>query len=359
MFDTLEQARLSELHVTSDPETQLRAIIAIHNTRLGPALGGCRFIEYNSETDALNDVIRLAKGMSYKAALAGVPQGGGKAVILKPKQLNNRTQLFSSFGRFVNTLGGRYITAVDSGSHLNDMEVIAQQTNHVAGTRNDGGDPSPATALGVLEGIRSCVKSLYGRDRLKGVQIAIQGIGNVGYPLAEMLHAEGAQLTVTDIDQARLKQANHQLGATVVEPSEIYRVECDIFAPCGLGAVINDQTLPLLNCKAIAGSANNQLASDHHGALLQKRGILYAPDFIINAGGLIHVSLARRDVDASTIREKTLRIGHTIDTLLERAQAEGKATSDVANTMAEEILFAPSLPDRQNRDRDDKKESAA
>lgn len=339
MFDLIEQARLGEMHIACDAQSQLKAIIAIHNTTLGPALGGCRFLEYDNETAALNDAIRLAKGMSYKAALAGVAQGGGKSVILKPKGSFDRTQLFSAFGQFVEGLGGRYITAVDSGSCASDMEVISRHTHHVVGTQSNGGDPSPSTALGVLEGMRSCVKTLFGQDSMQSIHVAIQGIGNVGYPLARMLHAEGARLTVTDINKQRLDNAAHEFGATTVKPDDITSVPCDIFAPCGLGAVLNDLTLPALRCKAIAGSANNQLAEEHHGIELQQRGILYAPDYIINAGGLIHVCMAKSGFDEAAIHNKTLNIGTTISDVLARAEAEQRSTSEVANIMAEEILY--------------------
>lgn len=343
MFDIIEQARLSELHIASDPECQLRAIIAIHNTQLGPSLGGCRFLEYDTDEAAIKDATRLAKGMSYKAAMAEVPQGGGKSVIIKPKGPFDRKVLFSAFGQFINTLGGRYITAVDSGSHIDDMETIAQQTPHVSGTKTLGGDPSPATALGVFEGIKSCIKKRYGTDALTGIHVAIQGIGNVGYALAEQLHQAGASLTVADINASTLTRAKDQFNATVVSPETIHQVACDVFAPCGLGGAINPSSLSQFHCKAIAGSANNQLTDETLGIELQRQGILYAPDYVINAGGLIHVSRARVGLDSAIIHSKIMHIGQTVTTILERAEKEGLPTNIVANLMAEERLYGRAL----------------
>ncbi len=317
MFETIEQARLSELHMKSDEQSQLRAIIAIHNTRLGPAMGGCRCIEYPDDNAAIVDAVRLAKGMSYKAAMAGVPQGGGKAVLIRPKSLSDRENYFESFGRFVDELGGRYITAVDSGTSPSDMDYIAHTTSFVSGTSNSGTDPSPNTALGVLAGIRACVAFRYDRHDLEGVHVAVQGAGNVGYELARLLHSEGAELTVT----------------------AIYATECDVFAPCSLGSVLNEHTIPRLNCSIVAGSANNQLASDQHGMSLLQHNILYAPDYIINAGGLIRVSLGQQGKTPDQIEAKTLGIGDTVRRVLERAVREHRPTNQIADAMAEEKLY--------------------
>lgn len=338
MFDKIEQARLSELHFRCDPESQLRAIIAIHSTHLGPALGGCRFIEYDNDETALEDVIRLARGMSYKAALANIPQGGGKSVILKPKNLINREKLFESFGEFVNHLGGRYITAMDSGSTLEDMSIIGSKTPYVVGTKESGGDPSPMTALGVLEGIRSCVKLTHAQDTLKGIHVAIQGVGHVGFNLANLLHQEDARLTVSDVNPDQLDRASHEFGAAIIKPNAIYGVDCDVFAPCGLGGIINGTTIPQLRCKAIAGSANNQLLNESHARALEERGIIYAPDYVINAGGLIHVSLYRPNLPNHIIKNKVLAIGETVSDILTRAQEENLPSNAVANIIAEERL---------------------
>ncbi|MBL4794259.1 MAG: amino acid dehydrogenase [Pseudomonadales bacterium] len=339
MFDTIERARLSELHVKSNEDTQLRAIVAIHNTNLGPALGGCRCLEYSSDENAITDAIRLAKGMSYKAALAHVPQGGGKSVLIKPKVIHDREAYFESFGEFVNELGGRYITAVDSGTSTSDMEFVSHRTEWVSGTLTDAGDPSPITARGVFEGIKACVKFRYNQDHLDGMHIAIQGTGNVGYRLAAMLYAEGAKLSVTDIAKDKLEQCADEFGATIVLPDDIYQVTCDVFAPCSLGATLNKKSIPQLNCNIVAGAANNQLASEKHGDLLHQRNIIYAPDYVINAGGLIHASLSRLERSTTEILEKTINIGNTLYQILERASKESAPSNLIANTMAEEILY--------------------
>jgi leucine dehydrogenase len=341
MFDKIERARLNMLHFHQDPRSGLRAIIAIHNTRLGPALGGCRCIEYASEEAAIDDVIRLARGMSYKAALANVPQGGGKAVILQPAGLGegDRNPLFRAFGRFVHQLGGQYITAVDSGTRLADMDSVAAVTPYVSGTSADGADPSPLTALGVLAGIRAAVQHRLLRKDLRGVRVAVQGLGNVGFALARMLRAEGAELVVCDIDLRRVQRAQRELGATVVSPSAIYDVDCEVFAPCGLGGIINQHTLTRLRCQIIAGAANNQLADAALGEQLHRSSILYAPDYVINAGGLIQVSLRYHHSDPAVIRRRVLAIGDTLADLFLRSQADNRAPEQIADCVAEYILF--------------------
>ncbi|MBV1880288.1 MAG: amino acid dehydrogenase [Pseudomonadales bacterium] len=339
MFDTIEHARLSELHVKSNKETQLRAIVAIHNTHLGPALGGCRCIEYSSDDNALLDAVRLAKGMSYKAALAHIPQGGGKAVLIKPKAVIDREAYFESFGEFVNELGGRYITAVDSGTSPTDMEFVSHKTSWVSGTPTSGGDPSPFTALGVLQGIKACIQFQLNKEKLDGVHIAIQGAGNVGYLLAKLAHEEGANITITDVDQDKRERCADEFGAIIVKPNDIYQTDCHVFAPCSLGAVLNDATIPLLNCDIVAGAANNQLASEHHGNELHHRQILYAPDYVINAGGLIHVSLNQLKKPETEILHKTQEIGNTLFRILERSRRENTPPNLIADHVAEEILY--------------------
>ncbi len=339
MFDKIEQAHLDELHFKSDEASQLRSIIAIHSTKLGPALGGCRCIEYQDEESAVNDVIRLAKGMSYKAALAEVPQGGGKAVIMKPAQVKDRSALYKAFGRFVDELGGRYITAVDSGTNLNDMDQVSQVTRFVSGTHSDGLDPSPITALGVYSGICSAIEHRFGRHDLSDIQVAIQGVGNVGYELAKLLHQAGAKLTVADIDQQKVEQCVKQFGATSVSPEEIYDIKSEVFAPCGLGGIINDHTIERLQCEIVAGSANNQLAENRHGDLLHQKGILYAPDYVINAGGLIKVSLGHLNVSDQDIKQKTWAIGSTLKNIFERSHIDNCPTYQIADQIAEERLY--------------------
>ena len=339
MFDKIEQAHLSELHFKVDEASQLKAIIAIHNTKLGPALGGCRCIEYANDDAAINDVIRLARGMSYKAALAKVPQGGGKSVILKPKQIADRAALYRAFGKFVNELGGRYITAVDSGSTLEDMDQIAKITPYISGSNADGLDPSPMTALGVLAGMKAAAFHRYGNADLAGRIVAIQGIGNVGFALAELLHREGARLLVSDIDTKKVEQVRRYLGAEPIHPEHFFDTECHILAPCGLGAVLNDDTLQTINCDIIAGSANNQLAEARHGLILHERGILYAPDYVINAGGLIMVSLGHLHKSEDAIRTKTWGIGETLVHIFDRSKVENLPPSLIADQMAEDILY--------------------
>lgn len=339
MFDKLERADLNELHFRHDKTSGLRAIIAIHSTRLGPALGGCRFISYNSDDDAIDDVIRLARGMSYKAAIANVPQGGGKAVLLKPMEPFDRQELFQAFGRFIHDLGGRYITAVDSGSLISDMDEVARNTSYVSGTSSDGLDPSPVTALGVYAGICAAVRHQLQRESVKGLAIAVQGVGNVGYALAALLHRDGARLMVSDNDPARVQRCINDFAATAVSTDDIYKVDCDLFAPCGLGGVLNETTIPQLRCAIVAGAANNQLSSDTQGAALHQRGILYAPDYVINAGGLIQVSLGYLKKSDSEIRQRTLALGDTLSDLFARSRADNTSPEQIANRVAESLLF--------------------
>lgn len=249
MFDMMDAARLEGLHLAQDPATGLKAIIAIHSTRLGPALGGCRYLPYPNDEAAIGDAIRLAQGMSYKAALAGLEQGGGKAVIIRPPHLDNRGALFEAFGRFIESLGGRYITAVDSGTSSADMDCIAQQTRHVTST-TQAGDPSPHTALGVFAGIRASAQARLGSDDLEGLRVAVQGLGHVGYALAEQLAAVGAELLVCDLDPGRVQLAVEQLGAHPLAPEALLSTPCDILAPCGLGGVLTSQSVSQLRSRA-------------------------------------------------------------------------------------------------------------
>lgn len=344
MFDIIEQAHLGELHFKSDPLTGLKSIIAIHNTKLGPALGGCRCIRYSSDEEAIDDVIRLARGMSYKAALAKVPQGGGKAVILKPSGNFDRKAIYQSFGKFVNELDGRYITAVDSGTTLQDMDQVGLVTPHVSGSLSDGLDPSPNTALGVLAGIKAAALHRYGNSKLQGLTVAIQGIGNVGFPLASLLFNEGVRLLVSDIDDHKIKHAQTAFHAEPVAPDQFFSTQCDILAPCGLGGIINDQTILELHCDIIAGSANNQLSLAEHGQRLHDRGILYAPDYVINAGGLIQVSLGIHHASHQEISNKTWGISETLYDIFTRSKTENLPTSTIADLMAEDILYGPLEP---------------
>jgi len=338
MFDKLERTQLTELHFKTDASAQLDAIIAIHSTALGPALGGCRCIEYKSKSDAIKDATRLARSMSYKAALARVPQGGGKAVIIKPPRLRNRSALYQAFGRFLNELEGRYITAVDSGTTLEDMDQVHNVSPYVAGCHDDGLDPSPMTALGVLAGIKASVKHRFDTESLQGLRVAIQGVGQVGYGLARLLQAEGAQLTISDIETEKVENHAGKLGAEFVSPEFIYNTPCDVFAPCGLGGILNDVTIPRLKCAIIAGAANNLLAEPRHGDDLHQVGILYAPDYVINAGGLIRVALGRGGASDEEINARTLRIKDTLLEIFALSATDDSPTNHVANRMAEQIL---------------------
>lgn len=338
MFQFMQPDRVSDLHFKYDPVSGLRAIIAIHNTRFGPALGGCRFIHYASTEQAVTDAIRLAKGMSYKAVMAGIEQGGGKSVIIKPDTQFDPEALFSAFGHFVNELNGRYITAIDAGTTAHEMDIIRRHTAHVTSTTQEG-NPSGYTAQGVLAGIQSAVKHRLGRLSLEGVSVALQGLGNVGFLLAEMLHEAGARLTVSDLDQSKVKAAMERFGAMASDPDAIYQIPCDVFSPCGLGGVINQTTTQQLRCSVVAGSANNQLARPEDGNTLFERHILYAPDYVINAGGLIYASLHHRHAKNSLINSKINHIAHTLEQIFDDASSEHCPTSQVADRMAESRLY--------------------
>lgn len=337
MFPLMESNRLEALHVTQDP-CGLRAIVAIHSSRLGPALGGCRYLAYADEQSALEDAIRLARSMSYKAALAGLPVGGGKAVIIRPPYLSNRAELFEAFGRFIEQLGGRYITAVDSGTSSADMDCIAGQTRHVTCT-SAAGDPSAHTALGVFAGIRATAQARLGSDNLEGLRIAIQGLGNVGYALAEQLHAAGAELLVSDLDLGRVQLAVESFGAQPVACEALLATPCDILAPCAPGSVLDSRSVAQLRCAAVAGAANNPLAGDDMAALLETRGILYAPDYVINAGGLIHAYLSHEGTPPGAIAAQLACIPRRLTELFAHAQAEKSSPTRVAERMAERMLY--------------------
>ncbi|MBX3130403.1 MAG: Glu/Leu/Phe/Val dehydrogenase [Polyangiaceae bacterium] len=341
VFDLLAKYDYGELHLCRDPASGLQAIVAIHDSRLGPALGGCRFIHYDSEEEAIVDALRLARGMTFKAAITGLPLGGGKSVIIRPRSEFDRSALFRAFGKFVGDLGGHYITAEDSGTSIEDMEVIRSVTPHVTGVkpeRGGSGDPSPFTALGVRRGIEACVKFVLGRDSIEGLEVAVQGIGHVGYHLCKELNALGARLTVADVDPLKAARAEREFGAQVVALDGIFSTECDVLAPCALGSALNDTTISQLRCKIVAGAANNQLAEPRHGDDLMQRGILYAPDYAINAGGLINVATEIEGYDAEKSRAQVMRIYDTILEIADRAAKAMKPTYLIADTMAQERL---------------------
>lgn len=328
------------VHVKVDKETGLKAIIAVHNLTRGPAIGGCRMVAYHSINQAMEDALRLGYMMSYKAAINNLPHGGAKAVILRPKVIKDRTALFEKFGEFVNELEGRYITAIDSGTSTSDMDVIARRTRFVTCTSKSdaAGDPAPLTALGVLRGIQAAVKFKLQRDSLEDIHIAMQGAGSVGYFLAKSLHELGAKLTVTDVNIKAAERCAEEFGAAVCAPEDIYRTKADVFSPCALGAVLNFQTIKALQVKIIAGCANNQLSHNHYGALLQERGILYAPDFLINAGGLIHVAVIYDHGTIERSREQISKIYDTVTDIFERAERENLPTNEIAEKLARERL---------------------
>ncbi|KTD06871.1 Leu/Phe/Val dehydrogenase [Legionella jamestowniensis] len=327
-----------DLHFKVDCETGMKAIVAIHSTKLGPALGGCRFIEYPSTASAINDAMRLARGMSYKAASVNLPLGGGKAVIIKPNKPYDREAYLHAFGRFVNDLGGRYITALDSGTQLSDMDIIAQHTPYVASLSRHNGDPSPYTAKGVLRGIEAAVEFKLGKNQLNGLHIAIQGLGHVGYLLASHLHELGAKLTVADINPRAVQRAVEEFGATAVSTDMIHRVPCDVFAPCALGAVINDISINQLQTTIVAGAANNQLAHTYHGPMLHEKGILYAADYVINAGGLIFAASKYYDTPEAQVNQQIDGIGTSLLEIFIRSRKENRPESEIADTLAQEKL---------------------
>lgn len=338
MFSNMHTQAVQELHFCQ--QGSLNAVVALHNLRLGPALGGCRFIEYSSELDAIEDAMRLARGMSYKAALARVPQGGGKAVIMKPKGEFDREALFKQFGQFIQGLGGRYITAMDSGTNVSDMDILRSQTPFVSSSSNIG-DPSPSTAHGMLMGIEAAVRFLMNQS-LAGITVAIQGLGHVGFTLAGHLHEAGCKLIVCDVDEQKTQCAHDQFSAKVVDVKDIYQQSCDVFSPCGLGGVLNETTLPILNCKIIAGCANNQLINDDMANLIHEQGILYAPDYVINSGGLIFASSSYRGMNQHQIKHEVNKLRDTLDKIFVLSKQKNVSCNQIANEMAEQILYGES-----------------
>lgn len=331
-----KKLNFGELFFKIDQINQLCAIVAIHSTRLGPALGGCRFIEYKSIDLAIHDALRLAQGMSYKAALANLPLGGGKTVLMRPKKISDRSAYFRALGRFVNELKGRYIIAMDSGVVIEDMDAISLETPYVVTTSKHKGNPAPYTALGVLYGIEAAVKFKLHLDHLEGVHVAIQGMGHVGFALANALQKKGAYLTVCDSNIELIQRYAKDLQATIVNPDEIYSVKCDVFSPCALGAVLNDESISQLNAVIVAGSANNQLAEPHHAEILNKKGILYAPDYVINAGGLIYAYAEYQNrLNRECVVQHIQTIYSTLLEIFNCADKENKSPSMVADSLAE------------------------
>lgn len=328
-----------------DAASGLRAIIAVHSTALGKGLGGCRMWPYASDAEALTDVLRLSRGMTYKAALAGLPQGGGKSVIIGDPRQQKTPEMMRAMGRFVDHFKGKYVVAEDSGTGVADIRLMAEHTAHVGGLADEKsvaegrtGDPSPATAYGVFVGLQSAVRFKLGRGDLKGLRVAIQGVGNVGYRLAQHLHEAGAKLWVTDIHTPSVERCVQEFGATAVPMNEIFGLDVDVFAPCALGAILNDTSLNQLKAKVIAGAANNQLAHKAHDQVLMHRGVLYAPDYVINAGGIIDIYYEGPGYDWTVVEAHLRRIGDTLSRIFERSRDSGRPTGEIADRMAEEIF---------------------
>lgn len=342
ILDYAEAMQCQELHIVVDEKVGLKAIVAIHNTLLGPALGGCRCIQYPSTNAAAVDAIRLAQGMTYKAAISNLPLGGGKTVLLKPKVIFDKTLYFKAVGRFVNSLNGRYITAVDSGTSTEDMDIIATETQYVTTTTHSVfsvADPSSLTALGVQRGIQAAVKYKLNYDSLKDIHVAIQGLGHAGYSLAKQLKAAGARLSVYDINSGVLERATRELNAVAVPTLEaLLSLDCDVFSPSALGAIINDDSIERLRASIVAGCANNQLEAPRHGEALMRRGILYAPDYVINAGGLIYVASQYNHITESEACKKIEAIHDTLMKIFKRANTEKRPTNEIADLLAKERL---------------------
>ncbi|MCF8330608.1 MAG: leucine dehydrogenase [Crocinitomicaceae bacterium] len=328
----------------NDSATGLKAIIAIHNTVLGPALGGTRMWTYSNEIEALNDVLRLSKGMTYKNSISGLNLGGGKAVIIGDARTMKSEALFRRFGKFVESLAGNYITAEDVGISPSDMNWVNMETNHVAGLPGKSGDPSPVTAYGVYMGMKACAKVQFGSDSLEGKTIAVQGVGHVGEYLVKHLAAEKANVVITDIHEETLKRVANEYGVKVVAPNEIYDVPMDIYAPCAMGATINDETLSRLTCSIISGAANNQLAIEQkHGLEVMNRGIIYAPDYTINAGGVINCFSEVEGLSSEWAHTKAGEIYTTILNIIHRSKEANIPTYQIANKMAEERIAAVGI----------------
>jgi leucine dehydrogenase len=337
-FKLMAELDHEQLIYCHEPSIGYRGLIAIHNTVLGPALGGTRYWQYKTEDEAVVDALRLSRGMTYKAAVAGLALGGGKSVILADPKTTDRESVFRAHGRFVETLKGRYITAEDVGTSPVDMDYIHLETQHVVGLQGRSGDPSPVTAIGVYRGMKASALWKFGTEDLAGRTVAVQGTGHVGYYLCKYLSEEGAKLIVTDIAKEKVDRVVDEFRAKAVKPEAIYATEADIFAPCALGACINDQTIPQLKVKVIAGGANNVLAEPRHGEDLEKKGILYAPDYVINAGGLINVNSELENWSAERAQRKAAEIYDTMIRVYELAKEERLPTYKAADRLAEKRI---------------------
>jgi leucine dehydrogenase len=341
LFSALDQGGHELVALASDPAAGYRGVIAIHSTALGPAVGGTRWWRYDDEQAAVVDALRLARGMSYKNALAGLPLGGGKSVILAPAGPHDRAAVLRAHGRFVHRFGGRYVTAEDVGTSPADMEHIARETPHVAGRENGSGDPSPFTARGVFRAMQAASRVAWETDDLRGRTVAVQGVGHVGFHLVRLLAEAGARVLVSDIDPARVERAVRDLGATAVAPDRIHAAEADVFAPSALGGGLHDGTIPDLRARVVAGAANNQLLEARHGHALHARGILYVPDYVANAGGVCYGgSIEVLGLPPERARARVDAIYDTTLHVLERARAAGVPPSEAADRLAQERIAA-------------------
>ena len=352
VFDHREFRDHEQVVFWNDRRAGLKAILAVHSTIRGPALGGCRMWPYASDAQALTDVLRLSRGMTFKSALARLPLGGGKSVIIGDPHRDKTPMLMEAMGRAVESLGGRYIAAEDSGTSVPDLQCMAKVTRHVGGVaevtgwdgRMRNGDPSPATAYGCFVGIQSAVRHRLGRDSLEGVSVAIQGVGNVGRQLAELLDRAGATLYVSDLQSDQVRYVVERNGAIPVSGDRLLDLEVDVFAPCAMGGVLNDATIPRLRASIVAGSANNQLAEARHGDALAERGILYAPDYAINAGGIIDVASEHEGYDPRLVRRRLDEIGTTLDAIFRRACERAESTHRIADELALQRLHTEADP---------------
>lgn len=341
IFTYMEKYDYEQLVFCQDENSGLKAVIAIHDTTLGPALGGTRMWTYQSESEAIEDALRLARGMTYKNAAAGLNLGGGKTVIIGDPKKDKNPEMFRAFGRYIQSLNGRYITAEDVGTTVDDMDLIHMETDYVTGISPEfgsSGNPSPVTAYGVYKGMKASAKEAFGSDSLEGKVIAVQGVGNVAYRLCEYLHEEGASLIVTDINKEAVQRAVDAFGAKAIDPNDIYSVDCDIYAPCALGATINDDTIPVLKAKVIAGSANNQLKTPEHGDIIHEKGIIYAPDYVINSGGVINVADELNGYNQNRALRKVEGIYDILGKVYEIAKRDHIPTYVAADRMAEERI---------------------
>jgi leucine dehydrogenase len=341
LFDTLQDLGHEQVVLCSDKITGLRAIIAIHDTSLGPALGGTRFWNYASDEEALTDALRLSRGMTYKAAVSGVNLGGGKAVIIGDARAMKSEALFRAYGRMVDSLRGRYITAEDVNTSVRDMEWIRMETKYVTGVGGQGGsgDPSPVTALGVYSGMKACARFAWGTDSLNGKRIVVQGAGNVASHLVHSLTKEGAKVFVTDIFNEKAQDLAAQTGATVIKPEEVFSTECDIFSPNALGAILNDDTIPNLSCSIVCGGANNQLKEERkHGTMLKERGIVYGPDYVVNSGGLMNVASEVEGYDRDKVMRQAQGVFDITMNILVTAKERNILPVEASNAIAEERI---------------------